>query len=211
LFYITSANYNTDNKIESISTVKYSGPLFTNSMFVEYEENKISRIHKILDRENSDANDQDIIYDVEVSDNTILLTSENDGIEISHSNGYIDSIVEFSIDNPSSINGNYYTRDDNQNLISNKFNNGNVVNSYSDYDSNKKTDQRGIVIDFPEPSYLNIFNLKLTANNPRNTSQTLLGNEGPTQYYTYEYDELGFITKTNSSNSTSYQDSFILE
>lgn len=206
LFYDRTINYNSNNKIESIILNKYSGggAPYTQVITVEYSGNSVSSINDLINYENPMSLDTNVTYNVSISNNLTVLTSEDVRIEITHSNGYVDSIIDYDVENSVPIRGSYLTRDSNQNLTTVVFNGGNVVNSYSDFDSDKKVFQYGGVIDVIYTDYIAILDLKTTANNPTTYYQSILGSSGPIRNHTFEYDEEGYITKIIEPNGVFY-------
>lgn len=213
LFFEKTINYDSENKIETIVINKHLGAAapYTNVITVKYSKNSVSSITEVFNYEEPNHIFDDITYNVSFDSNLITLTSDETVIEITHSNGYADSLFKYYIDNPSVFRKSFLTRDSNQNLISVVFSNGNVVNTYSDFDSGKKPDPDGIVLDVMHRDYLKILGLKLTANNPRISSQSILGSTGINHKYTYEYDDEGYITKTYDQNMIFYTDTFYIE
>lgn len=213
LFFEKTVNYDSDNKIETIVINKYLGSQapYTNVITVHYSKNSVSSITDAFNYENPNHTGEEITYDVYFDSNLITLTSEEIVIEIKHSNGYADSLIRYNINNSSDFIDSFLTRDSNQNLISIVSDSGNVVNTYSDFDSDKKPDPDGIVVDVMHRDYLNILGLKLTANNPRISSESILGSTGINRNYTYEYDDEGNITRTYDPNMIFYTDTFYIE
>ena len=214
LFYDKTINYNSDKRIESMVINKYEGggAPYYNAITVSYSGSTVATITAMIHSEDPNSINHEITYAVSFNNNVITLTSDELEIEIIHSNGYVDSITKYYTDDTSQVlNASYLSRDSNQNLISIVFNGETVVNSYSDHDSDKKPDQDGIIIDVLHRDYFYLLGLKLTANNPRTYSQSILGSPGPDRTHTYEYDDEGYIIKTIAPNSVSYADTFYIE
>jgi hypothetical protein len=211
LFFDKVIIYDSDNRIESIVANKYMGGAapFERDVSVAYSGFSVSSITDAYDYEDPNDSDTEIAYTVSSNDNAINLTSDDIEIEIAHSNGFVDAIITNYGD--SYIDTAFLSRDLNQNLISVTFNNGAVVNEYSNFDSDKKTDPDGIVVEVIHRDILRILGLKLTENNPSTSSQSILGSPGVVKNYTYEYDQEGYITRTYDENLIFYTDTFYIE
>jgi uncharacterized protein YcfL len=211
LFYEKTVNYDADNKIKSFIINKYIGGVapYHNAITVDYSKESISTINDFLDYEDPLFVDKNVLYKVSIENDLITLNSENVKIEITHTNGFVDSMIEYSTDNSRIIREAYLTRDSIQNLTSITFSRGHV-DTYSNFDSGKKPDPDGIVIGLMNREYITILGLQLTANNPKTFSQVLNSGTTPvTINYTYEYDEDGYISKTIDHNF--YSDTFYIE
>ncbi len=214
LFFDTTINYNSNNKIQSIIINKYLPAAigFTRTITVEYSGNSVKSIRDVTNNPNTNNNPvEDITYEASAEDNVFFLTAKDVRIEIYHRNGYVDLLKKIRLEDSAVFKRSFLTRDSNDNLISYTFSGGNVVNRYSNFDYDKKVDPRGIVIDVAFREFIDIFNLKLTKNNPRTKRQDILSSVGRSQTYTYEYDEEGFITRTYDQNKSNYTDTFYIE
>ncbi|SMG07955.1 hypothetical protein SAMN05661096_00101 [Marivirga sericea] len=211
LFFDKVINYDSDNRIESIVANKYMGGAapFERVVSVAYSESTVSTITDAYDYEDPNDTDTEITYNVSSNDNTIDLISDDVEIEIAHSNGFVDAIITNY--GGSYIDTTFLSRDLNQNLIAVTFNNRAVVNRYSNFDTDKKTDPDGIVVEVIHRDILRILGLKLTENNPSTSSQTILEAPSVVKSYTYEYDEEGYITRTYDENLIFYTDTFYIE
>lgn len=211
LFFDKVVNYDSENRIESIIVNKYQAGPFYSSISVEYAGNLVSSIIDSTDY--PEWTDKQQSFEVTIEDNLILLASEdtNTRIEITHSNGYVNKIIKYSFDYSFIAEKAELQRDSLDNLTSISFNDGSMVNCYSNFDSDKKANSDGVVIDVLYKDYIKVFGLKLTANNPRTTSQSLSGTPGNPRTYVYEYDDEGYIIKTFNPVPNSYTDIFYEE
>jgi hypothetical protein len=199
LVFDKTVNYNSENKIQSIITNDYG--YNTETITVNYSGNTISSITEIDDFENPNNTNQNITYDVTIENNKITLTSGNFAVEINHSNSYVNSTREFIITNPNSFTEQVFTRDSNQNLISNTTGDGSTF-TYTDFDADKMVDPFGSVTEYFYSDYFKIFDLKVTNSNPL-TATYSQGSVTDTYNEYLEYDELGYVIKTTfEPNST---------
>lgn len=211
IFYDKTISYNSDNKVQSIVINKYQASPFVSTLSVEYANNSISTIREVYTYESQFIFNTDVTYNVSVGSGVITLTSDYQKIEILHSNGYVDIVSEIRISDAAILRRSVLTRDSNNNLTSIQFSNGNVINSYSDFDSDKKENVSSVIVDVMDRDYITIFGLKVTANNPRTATQSILGTAGPLRTHTYEYDEEGYVTKIIDPNQVNYLDVFYIE
>ena len=190
--YVTSTktiNYNSDNKIESITDFSANNKEIFN---VSYSGNKVSTITHIGDPRNLVVNS--LTYNVTYISNKITLKYGDHGIEITHTNGYVDSIKYFFVN--MFLGENILTRDSNENLVS-SYGTGERLISYSNFDSNKMNDPFGSVIDSYLPhDYIRILELKVTNSNP-STASYISGGETITYHDYLTYDELGYVIRTS--------------
>lgn len=216
LSYHRTINYNSSNKIETMINNIYRAPFepYKDNITVNYSKNLVSSITHYSKNGYNYSTNEEITYNVSFDKNLITLTSDERIIEIVHSNGYVDSLfLRFYNRNPSDYSKRLLTRDKNQNLISvaSGFRDRiTIVDTYSDFDSGKKPDPYGVT-NIMHNDYLVILGLKLTANNPRISSQSILGSKEIKQHYTYKYDDEGYITRTYVQNVVGYTDTFYLE
>lgn len=187
-----TVNYNSENKILSISSIKSSND--SDIYDVNYTDSNISSITN-----SKTINDEtvSITYTVTRDDKKIILANDNfTGLEIYHSNNYVDSI---NVHNPSSTSYqrpiHIYTRDANQNLIANTFNGSTIT--YSNFDFEKQIDPLNSVIRTRFSDYIRIFNLMITSNNPKVISFS----SGTSNSRNLEYDNLGYVIRTVSVQS----------
>lgn len=199
LVFDKTINYNSENKIQSVITNDYG--YNTETITVNYSGNSISSITEIDDFVNPNNTDQNVTYDITIENNKITLTSGTFAVEIYHSNGYVNSTREFNTTNPNSFTEQVFTRDSNQNLISNTTGDGSTF-TYTDFDSDKMVDPFGSVTEYFYSEYFKIFDLKVTNSNPL-TATYSQGSVTDIYNEYLEYDELGYVIKTTfEPNST---------
>jgi hypothetical protein len=213
LFFDKTVYYDATYKIDSIVVNKYlgGGAPYYSAISVVYDGNEVASIKDSIDYESPFVLDSNVTYDVTFENNEITLLSQNREITITHANGYVESIIERSLPDGIVQRDSYLTRDSDNNLTSIAFSNGMVVNSYADFDSDKKPNPDGPVIDIMHPDYLKIFGLQLTANNPRSSAQSILGSEPYWRTYAYEYDAEGYVVKIIDPNQVDYTDTYYVE
>ncbi len=204
IFYDKTLNYNSDNSIQSIVINKYQASPFVSSLSIAYTNNSISTIREVYTYQNHPISNTDITYNVSVGAGIITLTADEERIEILHSNGYVDLVSEIRITDSAVLRRAVLTRDSNDNLLTIEYSGGNVINSYSDFDSDKKENVSTVIVDVLHRDYITIFGLKVTANNPRTYSQSILGTATPLRTHTYEYDDEGYVTKIIDPNQVNY-------
>lgn len=199
LVFDKTLNYNSENKIQSIITNHFG--YNTETISVNYSGNTISNITEIDDFENPNDTDQSVTYNVTIENNKITLTSGDFVVEINHSNGFVNSTREFNVTSPNSFTEQIFTRDSNQNLVTNTTGDGSTF-TYSDFDSDKMVDPNGSVTEYFFADYFRIFELKVTNSNPL-TATYSQGSVTDTYNEYLEYDELGYVIKTTFElNST---------
>ena len=215
LRYSRVINYDAQNRIESIELTQYHGaaaPRY-NKISVDYTDDQISTILDETSRGINQPVNESITYTVFYENNKIRLLSQETGIDILHANGFIDEVLEYRVENSVVYRHTDLIRDSLQNLTSVSWNGGGVINRYSNFDSGKKPDQDGFVIDIAQRKYFILFGLKVSANNPRTSAQTIGNSTNPESRYTYEYDEEGYIIRTYNGdvNDRWYADTFYKE
>ncbi|WP_353779674.1 hypothetical protein [Winogradskyella sp. 3972H.M.0a.05] len=211
VFYEIDAIYNTDFKLDSLIINKFQAGPFYNLTTAQYTDGIITSIREQWDYESTSVTDVDITYDVTFDDGLVILTSDTNIIEISHTNGFIDSIVQQNVDFPEFGEITTLTRDSENNLLTYEFSNGNVINYFSDFDSGKQVSPGGTIIDVTQNHLITFLDLKVTANNPRTKAQSILGAEPILRTFSYEYDSDGYVTKTIDPGGVFYLDIFYIE
>lgn len=206
LFFDMTVDYDSENRITKLVTTKYQGLTFLSEITVSYTGNVVSSITDVTQFENPFVRDDSITYNVFFEDNVIRLLSDETGVDISHTNGYVDSITEYFTENMGVFDGMVLKRNANDDLLETVDVHGSVVNTYRDFDIDKKTDLYGIVIDVMFQDYLLVLGLKLTKNNPTTSAQSILGSPEVRQNFTYEYDSEGYVTRTYEGGAASYLD-----
>ncbi|WP_405225182.1 hypothetical protein [Dokdonia sp. Asnod1-B02] len=194
--------YNSESKIESVTLneVDYLNRTFT----VNYTNGNVSGITRYTDVINPNGMDETINYnDITLTNNTIILVSDasDKTLEIEFSNGYVNSTKFYSTSMPSSLFEQIFTRNSNNQLISNTT--GSDSFEYSDFDADKQLDPYGSVMEYEHSTFFMIFGLKVSRDNP--LTATYNGNDGDPYSNILEYDEQGYVTKVSydSSNSNS--------
>ncbi|WP_035337287.1 hypothetical protein [Dokdonia sp. PRO95] len=194
--------YNSENKIESVTLneVDYLNRTFT----VNYTNGNVSGITSYTDVINPNGIDETINYnDITLTNNTIILISDASDrtLEIEFSNGYVNSTKFYPTSMPSSLFEQIFTRNSNNQLISNTT--GFDSFEYSDFDADKQLDPYGSVMEYEHSTFFMIFGLEVSRDNP--LTATYNGNNGETYSNFLEYDEQGYVTKVSydSSNSNS--------
>ncbi len=209
LTFDKTINYNSDNKIQSIITNDYGYK--TESITANYSGNSILNITEVDDFENQNNTDQNITYNITVENNKITMISGNIGVEIFHSNGYVDSTKEFDVATSNIYAEQIFTRDSNLNLISNTTGDGSTF-TYTDFDSDKMVDPFGSVTEYFFSDYFRIFELKVTNSNPL-TATYSQGNTTDTYNEYLEYDSLGYVIRTTylPNSTTDYTEHQYIE
>ncbi len=194
-----TVNYNSENNIQSIITNDYT--YSSNTITVNYSGSTISSITEINNFENPLDPDQNVTYEITIENNKITMTSGDFAVEIYHSNGYVDSTKEINTANLIVFAEQIFTRDSNQNLISNTTGDGSAF-TYSDFDADKQIDPFGSVTEYFYSDYFKIFGLKVTHSNPL-TATYSQGSVIDTYNDYLEYDALGYVIRTTAQpNST---------
>lgn len=203
IFFDMTVNYDGDD-VESIIDRKYLpfALRFTRTTDVTYSGNKVSTIRVYAYKDDPNILFDDYLYAVSEETNKIILTSEIIRIEISYTDDYVDSVIQYSVSTNIMLTSNYYIRDSNDNLLSGSLSD-NAINYYSNHDSGRQVDPHGI-IDTGHRHFFTVFGLKLTANNPTTYEQRLFGNPGWEHHYTYEYDDEDYPIRRIGSNSGNY-------
>lgn len=202
LVFDKTVNYNSENNIQSIVTNDYAYRI--NTISVDYFGSTISSINENDDFVNSMDPNLNVSYDITFENNRITMVSDNFAVEIYHSNGYVDSTKEFNPADPSVFSEQIFTRDSNQNLISNTTGDGSTF-TYTDFDADKRVDPFGSVTEYSYSDYFKIFGLKVTKSNPL-TATYSQGSVVDTYSQYLEYDALGYVIRTTSQavSATSY-------
>ena len=202
LRFVRTMTYNSSNKIQSIITNTFNPTNLTQTISVNYSGSSISTIQFVTNYEDPNIVDTDNLYDVTYNANTIVLTRGDYEVEITHSDGYIDSVKTQYISQPGAL-VTYLIRDVNQNLQYIE-RDENITSSFSDFDSDKQEAQYDNILlaDLWFKYYAAIFNLKITKNNPQKSTGVTYGE----REVNYEYDAQGYIINANILN---LNDSFI--
>ncbi|WP_139242028.1 hypothetical protein [Aquimarina spongiae] len=192
-------NYNSENKIQSIITTNYEH--FIETITATYSENTITSITKINTFKDPDRPEEHLTFEVIMGDNIITLKSNTFSVEIKHSDGYVDSTRRPHITHPN-ITLQKFTRDSNQNLLSNTAGDDEISTYYySDFDSDKKVDPLGSVTFFSYADFFRILGLKVTKNNPLTSNYNGSGVISTT-HIRLEYDASGYVTRTFNEPNT---------
>ncbi|MDO5978928.1 hypothetical protein [Flavivirga spongiicola] len=195
--------YNDENKIKSITINDYN--YLSRTFTVSYNRNNISSIIQNTNFDNPNNADNSVTYNVTLENNkaTLVSTANNSLLEIFFTNGYVDSTkFTFDTSSPTNYSEEVFTRDSNQNLISNST--GTETFTYSNFDSNKENDPFGGAMEYEYGDYFDILGLKVTKNNPL-TGNYKQGSTNDTWNIYLEYDKNGFVTKsTREPNSITY-------
>lgn len=204
-----NVNYNSEDKIQNIITNDFGYK--TETISVNYSGNTISSINEIDEFVIPNNTNQNVTYIVTTENNKITLTSGNFVVEIYHSNDFVDSTREFNVTNPNSFSEQIFTRNSNQNLISNTTGDSSTF-TYSDFDSDKIIDPYGSVTEYFYSDYFKIFDLKVTNSNPLTATYSQGG--GTETYNEYlEYDALGYVIKSTfePNSTTDYTEHLYIE
>lgn len=192
--------YNTDNKIESVTLneLDYLNRTFT----VNYTNNNVSGITRATNVIHPNGTDETINYNnITITNNNIILVSDasDKTLEIEFSNGYVNSTKFYTTSMPNNVFTQSFTRNSDNQLISN--NTGGDIFEYSNFDSNKKLDPYGSVMEYEHNTFFMIFDLRVSKNNPLTAKYDFSG--GGTYSNFLEYDEQGYVTKVSYDNSSS--------
>ncbi|WP_179317590.1 hypothetical protein [Winogradskyella undariae] len=192
--------YNSDNKIESVTLneIDYLNRTFT----VNYTNGNVSGITRSTDIINPNGTDETINYNniTSTNSNIILVSDASDKtLEIEFSNGYVNSTKFYPTSMPNNVFTQSFTRNLDNQLISN--NTGGDVFEYSNFDSNKKLDPYGSVMEYEHNTFFMIFDLRVSKDNPLTATYNFSG--AGTYSNFLEYDEQGYVTKVSYDNTSS--------
>lgn len=193
--------YNSENKIES---VKLNEVDYLNRTFiVNYTNGNVSGITRSTDIINPNGTDETINYNsITSTNNNIILVSDasDKTLEIEFSNGYVNSTKFYPTSMPNNVFKQSFTRNPNDQLISN--NTGGDNFEYSNFDANKKLDPYGSVMEYEHSIFFMIFGLKVSRDNPLTATYNFNG--GGTYSHFLEYNEQGYVIKVSydEPNST---------
>ncbi|WP_417885326.1 hypothetical protein [Zunongwangia sp.] len=204
---ITEYFYNEDAKIDSIS-IEYIGEL-KECYKVSYSDKRIINITVSTNYKDSKWNEFINYNHISFSKNLITLESEkfNEIIEIYHTEKYIDSTKQYNSEYPENVSDQVFTRNSKNQLISST--DGRYRFEYSNFDSNKKLDPYGGVIEYELGHILDIFGLIVTKDNPLTGYYDF--NETGTYPAYFEYDEQGYVVKVFYDETNSNKDYVIHE
>ncbi len=194
--------YNSDNKIESVTLneINYLNRTFT----VNYANGNVSGIIRATDVIDPNGTDETINYNnISITNNSIILVSDASDrtLEIEFSNSFVNATKYYQTSMPNNVFTQSFTRNSDNQLISNYT--GGDVFEYSNFDSNKKLDPSGSVMEYEHNTFFRIFGLRVSKDNPLTATYNFSG--GGTYSNFLEYDNQGFVTKVSydASNSTS--------
>jgi hypothetical protein len=196
--------YNNSSNIESITLnlTGYQDLTFT----VSYSVTNITGISSATDIVNPNGTDEIINYNnIVIGNNSIVLISDDNKnkLEIYHTGNYVDSTKLTVIQTPYSpyVLEQTFFRNSNNQLISNKT--GGDIFEYSNFDSDKKLDPYGSVMEYDHGTFFMIFGLKVSKDNPLTAAYKFSG--GGTYSNFLEYDQQGYVKKVsyNVANSNS--------
>jgi hypothetical protein len=192
--------YDNDNKIESVNSneIDYLNRTFT----VSYSNGNVSGIIRATDIVNPNGTDETINYNnITTTNNSIILVSDNSDktLEIEFTDGYVNSTKFYPTSTPNNVFMQTFTRNSDNQLISN--NTGGDSFEYSNFDSNKKLDPFGSVMEYEHNTFFMIFSLRVSKDNPLTATYNFSG--GGTYSNFLEYDEQGYVTKVSYDESSS--------
>jgi len=190
--------YDSNNKVQSIISEEIS--FNRRTLQIEYSNEAISAINEDVEYDNLPNFSQ--TYNVIIELNKIILTGSVDDrtIEIYHTDNYVDLTKVIQTSTSTIVFENIFLRNQNQNIIS--ITDGNIIFTYSNFDSNKKNDPSGASMTYEFDNFFKIFNIKVSKDNPLNSEYNQQGNTGTENIY-LEYDNLdNVIRKSYEPNST---------
>jgi len=164
--YVNEVFYDSISRIDSI----YQFDITTNvsqHYKVSYEQNVISKIkyEKIYNFDPS-FNWAIVYDDVEITTSTVMLNSSNSErkIEINYTDIYVDKTKEYFSQNPPAFNENTFSRNEQNQIISNTAYGG--TNSYSNHVNGENNDVVGIGVRYELSNILLILKLRTSSSTP---------------------------------------------
>ena len=186
IWYEKEIFYNNQNQITLIEINDTSYDYWT--IEAEYQNGEVTTITDKLTYIDSPNETITKKFEVTKTEDYYKLTTENYFLQINYTNEFVDSTTISYFENPATEPGQIFYRDEENNLVKNT-GGSQLTFTYSNFDSGKKLDPFGAVMEYNYGNYFKILNLKVTQNNPL-TSRV---NDGDPNTIYLKYNENGLV------------------